>query len=47
MNKQDGMSRLGGASQKQTEVAVLAAGCFWVSKMILPDCQQRSSRALL
>jgi dienelactone hydrolase len=28
MNKQDGMSRLGGASQKQTEVAVLAAGCF-------------------
>ena len=37
MNSQDGMSRLGGASQKQTEVAVLAGGCFWGVEEILRD----------
>ncbi len=37
MNNQNGMSRSGVASGKQTEVAVLAAGCFWGVEQILHD----------
>ena len=37
MNSQDGMNLLGVASRKQTEVAVLAGGCFWGVEEILRD----------
>jgi len=37
MGDQDGMSRATIASGKQTEVAVLAGGCFWGVEDILRD----------
>src|SRR6267378_4177042 len=37
MNNQDGIKRSGVASGKQTEVAVLAGGCFWGVEEILRD----------
>src|SRR4030081_2300121 len=37
MGNQDGTSRPTIASEKQTEVAVLAAGCFWGGEDILRD----------
>ncbi len=41
MNNGNGNSRSGVASEKQTEVAVLAAGCFWGVEEILPERARR------